>query len=259
MGNHQERGCREMALNILKNYCFARSIETGSRFVQNENSRLLQNGPRNGKPLTLTPGELAASWSDALSQAIWQSGNKRRQSDRPNGLLQVMLSRRRPHESKVGRERSVKQNWLTGQIADLPAQAFQLDVPDVLASQTNRSTNGVVEPDHQFSERALAGPIFAGHGDVFARHDPQRRNMKQVFLSRVAKLDRGKFDRRIVIIGKTDAVRRIFHSRTKRQSTLYLPRAGESFLGSRVEFSGAAERFKQLCDESIKRYQTTDA
>jgi hypothetical protein len=124
MGNYQERGCREMVLNIFKNYCFAGSVETGSRFVQNENSRLLQNSPRNGKPLTLSPGELAASRPDPLSQAIRQSGNKRRQPDRPNGLLQVVLRRRRPHESKVGRERSVKQNRLTGQIADVPAQTF---------------------------------------------------------------------------------------------------------------------------------------
>jgi hypothetical protein len=57
MENYQERGCREMALKITENRCFARSVETGSRFVQNENARLLQNYPRNGKPLTL--GEVA--------------------------------------------------------------------------------------------------------------------------------------------------------------------------------------------------------
>ena len=114
MGNYDKRGCREVALNVLQNCCFARSVETGSRFVENENSRLLQKGPRNGKPLTLSPRKLAASRSDALPQAIRQSCHKRRQSDGQNGFLQIVVTRYRPHEAKVGRKSSVKQNRFSG-------------------------------------------------------------------------------------------------------------------------------------------------
>jgi hypothetical protein len=69
MENYQERGCREMALKITENRCFARSVETGSRFVQNENARLLQNYPRNGKPLTLAV-KLPEKFSGVFLSAI---------------------------------------------------------------------------------------------------------------------------------------------------------------------------------------------
>ena len=105
-----------------------------------------------------------------------------------------MLSGRRLHKAKVGDERSVKQNRVARQVADVPAQTLQLNVPDVFASKPDRPTNWVVEPRDQFCQRALARPVLAGHGDVFPRQDSKSRNVKHVLLSLVAKLNSSEFD-----------------------------------------------------------------
>ena len=76
----------------------------------------------------------------------------------------------------------------------MPAQTLQLNVPDVFTSKPDRTTNWVVEARDQFCECALASPVLAGHGNVFAGQDSKSRNVKHVLLSLVAKLNGSKFD-----------------------------------------------------------------
>src|SRR5271155_656760 len=83
--------------------------------------------------------------------------------------------------------------------------------------------------------------------------------MKHVPLSLIAKLNRIEFDLRPMMSRKLDGTGSIFHARAQCESGLHLSDAGESFLSSRVEVSGAAERFKQLCDEPVECYQTAKA
>ena len=76
MRDDNERGCAEIAPNVLKNKRFRDRIKTGGCLVQNQNPRLLQKGSRDGKPLTLATGELAASRPDSLTETIGQRRNK---------------------------------------------------------------------------------------------------------------------------------------------------------------------------------------
>jgi len=67
-----ESGKAEIAPKTLKNSLFCRGIKTGGRLIQNQDSRLLQKGPREGKALALSSGNLAAVRSNALAKAIAQ-------------------------------------------------------------------------------------------------------------------------------------------------------------------------------------------
>src|SRR5260370_36730247 len=114
--------------------------------VVDQNLRLSQEIPRNGKALTLASGKLAAAGPDSLPETIGQARNKRGESDAPNDFPQFLVGRRRPHKAKVGDEGSIEQNRIARQITDVPAQTLQLNVPDVFASKPDRTTNWVVEP-----------------------------------------------------------------------------------------------------------------
>src|SRR5208337_11225 len=170
-----------------------------------------------------------------------------------------MLTGRRPHKAKVGDEGSIEQNRVARQITDVPAQILQLNVPDVFPSKPDRSANRVIEPRDQFCQCALARSILAGHGDVFPRQDSKSRNVKHVLLSLIAKLNRIEFDLGPIMLRKVDGTGGICHARAQSESGLHLSDTGEGFLSSRVEVSGAAERFKQLRDEPVECYQTAKA
>jgi hypothetical protein len=73
MGDDKERGCTEIAPNVLENKRFRTRIKTGDCLVEDQNPRLLQEGSGNSKPLALPTGELAAPRPDPLAESIGQS------------------------------------------------------------------------------------------------------------------------------------------------------------------------------------------
>ena len=77
MRDDNERGCSEIAPNVLENKRFRTRIKTGGCLVEDQNPRLLQEGSCNGKPLTLATGKLAGSGPDSLPETIGQRRNKR--------------------------------------------------------------------------------------------------------------------------------------------------------------------------------------
>ena len=76
MGDDNERGCTEIAPNVLENKRLRTWIKAAGCLVKDQHPRLLQQGSCNGKPLTLATGELAASWSDSLPETIRQRRDK---------------------------------------------------------------------------------------------------------------------------------------------------------------------------------------
>lgn len=76
MRDDYKGGCAELAPNVVKDKRFRTRIKTAGCLIENQNLRLLQESPRNGQPLTLAPGELAATGPDSLPETIGQRRNK---------------------------------------------------------------------------------------------------------------------------------------------------------------------------------------
>ena len=77
MGDDNERGCDELAPNVAENEFLRAGIKARGCLVEDQNPRLLQECPCNGKPLTLATGELAAARPDSLPETTGQRRNKR--------------------------------------------------------------------------------------------------------------------------------------------------------------------------------------
>jgi len=76
MGDDDERGCAELPPNVVENKRFRTVVKTAGCLVEDQDPRLLQESPCNGKPLTLATRELAAAGSNSLPETIWQRRNK---------------------------------------------------------------------------------------------------------------------------------------------------------------------------------------
>jgi len=70
MRNDYEGGCAEFTPNVVEDKRFRTRVKTTGCLVEDQNSRLLQEGPCDGKPLTLASGKLAAARPDSLPETI---------------------------------------------------------------------------------------------------------------------------------------------------------------------------------------------
>ena len=77
MGDDNERGCTEVAPNVVENELLRTGIKARGCLVEDQNPRLLQECSCNGKPLTLASGKLAAAGPNSLPETIGQRRDKR--------------------------------------------------------------------------------------------------------------------------------------------------------------------------------------
>ena len=73
MRDHNGRAIDHQGVQRGTNVTFAEGVEMRSRFIEDENRRIFQEGPRDRDALALTAGELDTALSDASLKALWQS------------------------------------------------------------------------------------------------------------------------------------------------------------------------------------------
>src|SRR5580704_4294273 len=100
----------------------------------------------------------------------------------------------RPHKAKVEGQRSIEQDGVTRQITDVLSQILELNVSDIYGSDANRTGISVVESCNEFCKCALSGAVLPSDGNLFARQDLKRGDMKHFLLPSISKPDLGKIN-----------------------------------------------------------------
>lgn len=113
MGDNDHRGSRKALRRVPENQSFRRRIQAGRGLVQNQNTRSLQEGPRNRQPLALASRQLAGVRSKALMEAVWKCRDHICEVGPLNRFAQVVIRRRGPDKPQIRRELSFEQDGVS--------------------------------------------------------------------------------------------------------------------------------------------------
>src|SRR6266566_7995207 len=148
-------------------------VEFGGRFVQDEQRRILEQGPGDGDALALAAREALAALADHrgvtlrhLADEIVGQGGARR-------LLNFDLVERFVAVADVIEYRVVEKNGFLGHHADLRPKRTGLHFADVITIDQDPPGRHVEEPGNQVGQAGLAGAARAYDRHHLALSDPQ--------------------------------------------------------------------------------------
>ncbi len=115
-----------------------RIVSRAAWLVQDEDRRILQQGPGNDDPQPLPAVELDTAFSDECLQPLRHLPEKLGYVSRMGGSSDPCFRRMLRHAiSNVGRDRIIEQHGLPGYQRDIGAQAGQPEVPEIVAIKQN--------------------------------------------------------------------------------------------------------------------------
>src|SRR6266496_1868680 len=143
-----------------------------------------------------------------------------------------MLSNSRTDKAQIREYCPIEQDGIAGKIANEIAQAFEVKTADIQTRNADGPRNWIIESCDELSERALSRTIYSRDGHVFTRQDSERRDVKQMAVLRISKLDLVKIDSRWMFFRKAYRGSRICHAGMRQKQRLHLSNTGKDLLGS---------------------------
>ena len=159
----------ETSPEFLKDTFLCARVQAGGGLVQNQHPRFLQKRSREGEALTLPTRKLAAVRSDPLAKTVWQRTHQAGQSHHSNCVFDLALGGCRSDELQIGRDRAIEQDWVARQITNAPAQALEMNIPDVFSAEPYFARNRVIEPGDEPDKGTLASAVLSRDCYLFPR------------------------------------------------------------------------------------------
>mgnify|MGYP000687891786 CR=1 FL=1 len=107
-------------------------VHAGGGLVQDDDGRVLQNGPGDGDALTLSAGELLTRVPGGGVPAVLQTADKLLALGCPGGGEYLLIRGPRSAQPDVLLQGAVKEKVVLGDEADLPGELLQGQFPDCL-------------------------------------------------------------------------------------------------------------------------------
>ncbi len=149
-------------------------VDGRRRLVQDQDGRILQDGARQREPLALAARQLHAALAHRRAVALRQAADELVRLGRLRGAHDVGLRDIAQSIPDVLGHRAVGQEAVLRHVADRAAQLLQIERRDVDAVQADAARGGVVQPQQQLDQRALAAAGAADEGHRLAGRDAQR-------------------------------------------------------------------------------------
>src|SRR5258708_196258 len=152
-----------------KHFEFAARVESGGRFIQNQQLRVAQISPRQSDFLPLAAGKIHSLLEAAAPHLLVGPGQA------ANNLFGHALARCDPQEIKIvdlldaaNRYVFTSGHFITHEIleddADLTMQILQVVLAKIDSIEQDLPLSGIVQPGHQLDDGGLALAIFANQG-----------------------------------------------------------------------------------------------
>src|SRR5688572_28414770 len=167
----------------VANHRLALAVEARRCLVEQENSWIGENRPRDGNPLTLSTGKLHTALADDSLVARLESIDEFIAVRYATDLAYLFVARFGPGERDVLADCSVEQKVVLEHYAQLGPEIVQSDRNKITAIHEHPSAVGPVERHHQPDEGALARPARSDQGSRRAlgraeRNIPQNRDAR---------------------------------------------------------------------------------
>ena len=144
-------------------------IDRGGGLVEDEDTRVVQHGPRNGHPLALPARKPAALLPHLGIVAVGLGHDEVVGIGRPGCSHDVGQAGPGPAIADIGGDGAAKKERLLGHDADLPAQIAQLDLAYIHPVDLDHPLVGVVETGQQADGGSFTHPGLAHQADHLAR------------------------------------------------------------------------------------------
>ena len=148
-------------------------VQRTGRLVEQQDGRILENGPRQRDPLALTARQPRAALAQEGVVALRQLAQKLIGGRGHRGGLDLGVARRRPAVADVLARAGAEQHRLLRHQADLRANVLRPQIRKPLVVDQHPAGIGIVEAQQQLKRGALAGPGGTHEGDGFARARPR--------------------------------------------------------------------------------------
>ena len=144
---------------------FALRIERGSRFVEDEDLRILQDRSCDGDALALTAGEDETAIADLGIDAARQAMNEFLCIRGPNGIPDLFIRRIQTAIENIFFDGGIEEECILRHKADVVTKGADCHIPDVDAIDVDGSACHVIETRKQVGNGRLAGTGWADDGD----------------------------------------------------------------------------------------------
>ena len=143
-------------------------VESGSRFVEDQDPGIFKEDPGDGYPLLLSAGELDSAFSDITVVAVLKFSYEAVGSCEFGGIDDLFLSRTGSAVSDVFAHGSAEEIYILLDDAYGFTQALERDLLYVLAVYRDLSPGNVVEPGDEIAEGGLAASARTDDRQVLA-------------------------------------------------------------------------------------------
>ncbi len=147
---------------------FRFGVEVGSGLIEDQDGRVFQQGPRNGKALALASAELGSSFSDDGIVRLRQARNKIFCHRVSRGFLNFFERRIGTAIPEVIHDGSVEQECLLGNDADLRPERLDGEIANVLTVDADGPRRYFLKPRNEIGKRRFARSTWANQRYDFA-------------------------------------------------------------------------------------------
>ena len=149
------------ALQRLLNERFRFAVQAAGGFVQNQDTRVFEDDPRDGQALFFATAEPVSALSHHGIVPIRQFAHKIMNIGRHTGFFQFSLRGIRPGVKQVGADGVMKEIGFLGHHANLAGERFQGYIAQIGAIQGDAPAGGVIQPGDQVGERGFPRAAWA--------------------------------------------------------------------------------------------------
>jgi len=156
----------------LPDAMFGFRVDTGSRFIQDQEARVMSQRASEADQLLLAGGISRAALMDGLFKAVGKCPDEIEQVHLLRGCLHLLVGYERA-ETDIRCDGAGEQIGVLKNDGEMAAQIFERKLADIDAANADRATLDIVKTEQKIGERRLARAGVAGHGNRFPGFDAE--------------------------------------------------------------------------------------
>src|SRR5438445_4307685 len=164
VGDHKAGPPAQEILQRLLNQLLAFRVQVAGRLIQDQDLGSRQDGPGDGQPLALPPGQLYSPFPDDRVVPLRQHGNELMGIGAPGGVEDLRVRGAMTAVGDVFAHRAIEQEHLLVDHRQELAVALEAELANVDAVDQNLPTGRIVEARHQVGQGRLADAAAADQG-----------------------------------------------------------------------------------------------
>ena len=157
LGDDDLRGLGDEAAESRPDQGIGMRIHRAGGIVQDQDLRLLQQGPRDAEPLPLASGDIGPALLDVGIVLLREALDKLFRLGKPAGLSDFLVCCVRIAPAQVFQDGSREEHVLLQHHGHRVAQALQVVLPHVPAADADTALRHIVEPRDQLDQGGFSG------------------------------------------------------------------------------------------------------